>query len=57
MAKQKVNPLAIALLSVIALILVGITAKVLADRFAPSNSDRSADDLEKKLEEIRKDRK
>jgi hypothetical protein len=57
MAKQKVSPVAIALLSVIALILVGITAKVLADRYAPSSTEKSAEELQKKLDDIRKNKK
>jgi hypothetical protein len=57
MAKQKVNPVAIALLGVGALILVGITAKYLVDAYAPSNTENSANDLKKNLEEIRKNKK
>ena len=54
MAKQKVNPVAIALLSAVVLILVGITAKYLVDAYAPSDTEKSMNDLKKNLEEIRK---
>lgn len=57
MAKQKVSPVAIALLSVVVLILVGFTAKVLADRFAPSSTEQSTNELKKDIEELRKNRK
>jgi hypothetical protein len=56
MAKQKskVSPAAIALVAVLALVFVGITAKVLADRFAPSAATTDLDKLEKKLDNIKK---
>jgi hypothetical protein len=57
MAKQKVNPVAIALLSAVVLILVGVTAKYLVDAYAPSDTEKSINDLKKNLEEIRKNRK
>lgn len=56
MAKQKINPLAIALI-IIALALTAVTAKYLIDAYAPSSTDRSTDELNKKLEEVRKNRK
>ena len=54
MKKQKVKPAVIALIAVLALILVGITAKVLSDRYAPSSVNQSIDELEKNIDNIKK---
>ena len=54
MKKQKVKPAVIALIAVLALILVGITAKVLSDRYAPSSVNQSIDELEKNINNIKK---
>ena len=54
MEKQKVKPAAIALIAVLVLILVGITAKVLSDRYAPSSVNKSIDELEKNIVDIKK---
>jgi hypothetical protein len=37
--------------------LVGVTAKYLVDAYAPSDTEKSMNDLKKNLEEIRKNRK
>ncbi|MEA5487093.1 MULTISPECIES: hypothetical protein [Pseudanabaena] len=52
--KSKVSPAAIALVVILALVFVGITAKVLTDRFAPSSVTTDLDELEKKLDNIKK---
>ena len=56
MAKQKVNPVVIALI-VAVIVLAAITTKYLVDAYTPSSVDKSMDELNKKLEEVKKNPK
>ena len=56
-AKSKAKSKKNCVKGVVALVLVGVTAKYLVDAYAPSDTEKSMNDLKKNLEEIRKNRK